>query len=209
MAIKLWNASQLAVYPNNPYAVGLQLDTLLPLITSKTRIVAFTACSNILGSIVPVAEIVKAVRARGAELGVRKLEVCVDCVAYAPHRQVDVRAWDVDYAYFSFYKVRFYSVSLPSSASLSPHHDLTRLALLAHAGLRSAHLCPIRPPRFPRLLTLLTWAPLPPRARQAVQDTAGRAWLRIAVGVHARHTVSQVTHAQWYARRRVARGHAA
>ena len=165
MAIKLWSASQLAVYPNNTYAVGLQLDTLLPLITSKTRIVAFTACSNILGSIVPVAEIVRAVRARGAELGVRKLEVCVDCVAYAPHRQVDVRAWDVDYAYFSFYKVRLYFVSFPFSASLSPHHGLIRLALLAHAGLRSTHLCPVRPPRLPRLLALLTRAPLPPRAR--------------------------------------------
>ena len=105
MAIKLWSASQLAAYPNNSYAVGLQLDTLLPLISSKTRIVAFTACSNILGSIVPVAEIVRAVRARGAELGVRKLEVCVDCVAYAPHRRIDVQDWDVDYCFFSMYKV--------------------------------------------------------------------------------------------------------
>ena len=54
----------------------------------------------------PVAQIVQAVRARAKELGARKVEVCVDCVAYAPHRRVDVREWDVDYAYFSFYKVR-------------------------------------------------------------------------------------------------------
>ncbi|KAI0712843.1 PLP-dependent transferase [Cerioporus squamosus] len=103
--IKLWPATQLAEYPNNPYAVGLQLDTLKPLITSKTRLIAFTACSNILGSLVPVEEIVKAARALAAEAGVRKLEFCLDCVAYAPHRQMDVRKWDVDYCYFSFYKV--------------------------------------------------------------------------------------------------------
>ncbi|EJF57324.1 PLP-dependent transferase [Dichomitus squalens LYAD-421 SS1] len=130
--IKLWNATQLAAYPNNTYAVGLQLDALLPLISAKTRVVAFTACSNILGSIIPVAEIVKAIRARGAELGVRKLEVCVDCVAYAPHRPVDVRAWDADYAYFSFYKVYgphisvLYArrASLVSSLSSLGHHFL-------------------------------------------------------------------------------------
>jgi selenocysteine lyase/cysteine desulfurase len=31
--------------------------------------------------------------------------VCVDGVAYAPHRSVDVTAWDVDYYAFSAYKV--------------------------------------------------------------------------------------------------------
>ena len=84
----MWPHTQLAAYPNNPYAVALQLDALLPLITAKTRLVAFTACSNILGSLVPVQEIVAALRARAAELGVRKLEVCVDCVASAPHRGI-------------------------------------------------------------------------------------------------------------------------
>ncbi len=104
--LKLWPATQFTAYPNNPYAVGLQLDALLPLITSKTRLIASTACSNILGSLVPVADIVKAARAAAKEKGARKLEFCLDCVAYAPHRQIDVRAWDVDYCYFSFYKVR-------------------------------------------------------------------------------------------------------
>jgi selenocysteine lyase/cysteine desulfurase len=85
--------------------VALQLDTLLPLITPKTRLVAFTGCSNILGSIMPVKEITAAVRAKAKELGTRKLEVCVDCVAYAPHRRIDVQDWDVDYCFFSLYKV--------------------------------------------------------------------------------------------------------
>ena len=31
--------------------------------------------------------------------------VCVDGVAFAPHRAVDVKAWDVDFYLYSFYKV--------------------------------------------------------------------------------------------------------
>lgn len=53
----------------------------------------------------PVAEIVNAVRSEARIKGTLKVECCVDCVAYAPHRRMDVRAWDVDYAFFSFYKV--------------------------------------------------------------------------------------------------------
>ncbi|CDO72710.1 hypothetical protein BN946_scf184985.g130 [Trametes cinnabarina] len=87
--IRLWPETRLAQYPENPYAVGLQLDALLPLISAKTRLVAFTACSNILGSVVPVQDIVRAARERARDLGARKIEFCVDCVAYAPHRQID------------------------------------------------------------------------------------------------------------------------
>ncbi|KZT04816.1 PLP-dependent transferase [Laetiporus sulphureus 93-53] len=105
--IKTWNASHISAYPNNPYAVSLQLDDLLPLISTKTRLVAFTGCSNILGSIVPVKEVVQAVRRRAKELGAGKVEVCVDCVAYAPHRRMDVRDWDVDYCVFSMYKASY------------------------------------------------------------------------------------------------------
>ena len=49
----------------------------------------------------PIKEVTTAVRARAKELGARKVEVCIDCVAYAPHRRVDVRDWDVDYCFFS------------------------------------------------------------------------------------------------------------
>lgn len=66
---------------------------------------AFPACSNVLGSTVPVKAVVAAARSRATELGVRKIEFCVDCVAYAPFRRIDVQDWDVDYAAISFYKV--------------------------------------------------------------------------------------------------------
>ena len=106
--IKVWHATQIAETPNNPYAVKEQLDTLLPLVSAKTRLVAFSACSNILGTLIPVKETVAAVRARARELGVRKVEFCIDCVAFAPHRTVHVRSWDVEYAFLSIYKVCTY-----------------------------------------------------------------------------------------------------
>lgn len=95
-----------ATVPGNPYSVKLQLADLLPLVSARTRIVAITACSNILGTIVPVKEVVAAVRAEAAAKGAPKVEVSVDCVAYAPHRLIDVQDWDVDFAVFAFYKVR-------------------------------------------------------------------------------------------------------
>ena len=45
----------------------------------------------------PIREIADFVHARGAQ-------ICVDAVAYAPHRAVDVQAFDVDYYVFSLYK---------------------------------------------------------------------------------------------------------
>lgn len=112
LTVKLWHATQIAEFPNNPYAVALQVDTLLPLITAKTRLIAFTGCSNLLGSVVPVKAVTAAARAKAKELGVRKLEVSIDCVAYAPHRRVDVQDWDVDYCIFSLYKVSFITLPL-------------------------------------------------------------------------------------------------
>lgn len=83
----------------------LALDSLLPLITSKTRLVAFSACSNILGGLFDIPEIIKAAREKAREQGARKIEFCIDCVAFAPHRRIDVQKWDVDYCFFSYYKV--------------------------------------------------------------------------------------------------------
>ncbi|KAH0583242.1 Cysteine desulfurase [Termitomyces sp. J132] len=102
--VKVWKASRMGD-GGNPFALGLKVDELLPLITKNTRLVAFTACSNILGSVVPVKEVVAALRADARKKGARKVEVAVDCVAYSPHRLIDVQEWDVDFAGFSFYKV--------------------------------------------------------------------------------------------------------
>ena len=68
------------------------------LLSENTRLVAFPQVSNITGDINDVASITKKAHASGAM-------VCVDGVAFAPHRAVDVKAWDVDFYLFSFYKV--------------------------------------------------------------------------------------------------------
>ncbi len=88
--VKSWNL--------NMESFRLDLSELEKLMTDKTRLVAFTHVSNILGTINPVKAITDFVHQRGAM-------VCVDGVAYAPHRLVDVRDWNVDFYVFSLYKV--------------------------------------------------------------------------------------------------------
>jgi cysteine desulfurase family protein (TIGR01976 family) len=81
----------------NPQSLELDIRDLEALLTRQTRLVAFTHASNILGTINPVEEITRLVHSRGAL-------VCVDGVAYAPHRVIDVKQWNVDFYVFSFYK---------------------------------------------------------------------------------------------------------
>lgn len=101
--------------------LALDLDALDRLITDRTRLVCFTHVSNILGEMTPVAEVTRLAHARGCQ-------VCVDGVALAPHRAVDVSTWDVDYYALSFYKV--YG---PHHAALyGKYEHLLRLANLYH-----------------------------------------------------------------------------
>ncbi|CZT45664.1 related to selenocysteine lyase [Rhynchosporium secalis] len=77
----------------------LEASDLKKLLSEKTVLVTCTHASNILGTIHDIAAIAKAVHTvPGAML-------CVDAVAYAPHRQVDVKALGVDFYCFSWYKV--------------------------------------------------------------------------------------------------------
>jgi len=85
------------VWGLDPHTCEIDLDALERLMTPRTRLVAVTHTSNILGTINPIAEIARRVHAHGAE-------IAVDAVAYAPHRAIDVVALDVDYYVFSFYK---------------------------------------------------------------------------------------------------------
>jgi len=85
-------------WPVHPETGALDVDLLDELLSERTRLVAFPHVSNILGEINDVAAITEKAHAAGAR-------VCVDAVAYAPHRAVDVKAWDVDFYLFSFYKI--------------------------------------------------------------------------------------------------------
>ncbi len=81
-----------------PETMALELDDLEELLTDRTRLVAFTHCSNVVGVIQDAAAIARRVREAGALS-------CADGVAYAPHRRVDVKALDVDFYLVSLYKV--------------------------------------------------------------------------------------------------------
>jgi cysteine desulfurase family protein (TIGR01976 family) len=77
---------------------NLHVDDLIPLVTSKTRLVACTLASNATGSIVDVAGAASVVHAAGAQL-------FLDAVHYGPHGMIDVRAFDCDYLVCSGYKI--------------------------------------------------------------------------------------------------------
>ena len=86
------------VWEVNPQTLALDLADLDRLLSPRTTWVAMTHASNILGTVNPVAEVAQRVHAVGGRL-------CVDAVAYAPHRLVDVQASGADAYVFSFYKV--------------------------------------------------------------------------------------------------------
>ena len=89
-AVKVWRVDH--------DSLALELTDLDALLTPRTKWLAMTWASNILGTVNPVAEVARRVHAVGGR-------VCVDAVAYAPHRLVDVQASGADVVMFSFYKV--------------------------------------------------------------------------------------------------------
>ncbi len=88
----------LKVWPVDRDSLALELADLDRLLSPRTRWLAMTWASNILGTVNPVAEVARRVHAVGGR-------VCIDAVAYAPHRLVDVQASGADVVVFSFYKV--------------------------------------------------------------------------------------------------------
>lgn len=88
--IKIWKV--------DPNSFELELNELSNLLSNQTKLVAVTHCSNVLGSINPIKQIAQIVHEAGAL-------ICVDGVAFAPHRKVDVQELDVDFYVFSWYKV--------------------------------------------------------------------------------------------------------
>ncbi len=82
----------------HPETMELELQDLEALLTDRTKLVAFTHCSNIVGTIHDVAAMTAKIRAAGALS-------CVDGVAYAPHRRVDVKALGADFYIASLYKI--------------------------------------------------------------------------------------------------------
>ncbi|MBS56471.1 MAG: cysteine desulfurase [Rickettsiales bacterium] len=81
----------------NPDTAELELESLQKLITNKTKIVAVTHCSNIVGSVNDLKTI--------SELAHKNNAIVIgDGVSYAPHGFPDVKELGVDFYTFSLYK---------------------------------------------------------------------------------------------------------
>lgn len=76
----------------------IDLEKFETLLSSRTKMVAVTAMSNVLGTMPPITEIARRAHAVGAK-------VLVDAAQFAPHGPIDVQAWDVDFVVFSGHKL--------------------------------------------------------------------------------------------------------
>jgi cysteine desulfurase/selenocysteine lyase len=77
---------------------NFRLDAYAEMLGPKTRLVAITHCSNVLGTVTPAEEIVRLAHARG-------IPVLMDGAQAAVHRRVDVKALDVDFYAFTGHKL--------------------------------------------------------------------------------------------------------
>jgi cysteine desulfurase family protein (TIGR01976 family) len=82
----------------DPDSLSCPLDELRNLLDERTALVALPHVSNLLGEIIDLRQVSEAAHAVGAR-------VVADGVAFAPHRAIDVQAWDVDWYVYSTYKV--------------------------------------------------------------------------------------------------------
>ncbi len=81
----------------NPKTGELEIETLENLLTEKTKILAVTHCSNIVGSVNDLKKITKIAHKKN-------VIVIGDGVSYAPHGFPDVKELGVDFYTFSLYK---------------------------------------------------------------------------------------------------------
>ncbi|KAI1394981.1 PLP-dependent transferase [Hypoxylon fuscum] len=93
LIIKWWKPQEGSTNPK------LLSEELKGLLSPKTRLVTCTHASNVLGTINDIKAIAEVVHT------VPKAMLCVDGVAYAPHRPVDVKELGVDFYVLSWYKV--------------------------------------------------------------------------------------------------------
>lgn len=76
----------------------IDLQSVESAITAKTKFVAFTGCSNILGTLTPIEAIVKRAKSVGAL-------TLLDAAQYVTQKKVDVQTLDVDFLVFSSHKL--------------------------------------------------------------------------------------------------------
>ena len=77
---------------------ALDMEAFAALLGPKTKLVAITHCSNVLGSVTPAAEIARLAHDKG-------IPVLFDCSQAAVHMPVDVQAIDADFYVFTGHKL--------------------------------------------------------------------------------------------------------
>jgi cysteine desulfurase/selenocysteine lyase len=91
LVLNIWNVSS---------SGQLDLQDLDTLITRKTKLLTITASSNVLGTIVPIKEVVQKVKRINPAC-----MVLVDAAQAVPHMAVDVKDWGADFVAFSSHKM--------------------------------------------------------------------------------------------------------
>jgi len=82
-----------------PLTVDYRLDTTdLGRLLDGAKVLSFTAMSNVLGTLPPVADLCAAAHDAGAL-------AIVDACQFVPHNPTDVQAWDADFVAFSSHKM--------------------------------------------------------------------------------------------------------
>ena len=76
----------------------LDVERFEGLLSPRTKLVSFTAVSNVLGTINPVKQLVRSAHRVGAM-------VLVDAAQATPHGAINVRDWDADFVVFSGHKM--------------------------------------------------------------------------------------------------------
>ncbi len=99
------------VWPFDTETFELRPESLAPLLSARTRLVAFPHVSNLFGRVDDARAMTRLAHDAGAR-------VVVDGVAYGPHRAIDVTSLEADWYMYSTYKVFG-----PHMAALYGAHD--------------------------------------------------------------------------------------
>jgi cysteine desulfurase/selenocysteine lyase len=89
--------AKIVVAPITPYG-DLRAEDVINCFTSRTKMVAFSAMSNVLGTITPVKEIIAAAKERG-------IVTLVDACQAVMHQNIHVQDWACDFLVFSAHKL--------------------------------------------------------------------------------------------------------
>jgi cysteine desulfurase/selenocysteine lyase len=80
--------------------IDLKPEDFIAQLTNKTKIVSFTAASNVLGNKIDAKPIIEAIRKFN-----KNIFICLDIAQVIQHYSVDLKDYDVDFAAFSCHKL--------------------------------------------------------------------------------------------------------